>query len=105
MLVYHYHETTYEYITTTEARLDPLETQIQKKPIYVLPAHATFVAPPITQPVDDFVVVFDTQYEEWNLVYKPLPLPIIEPIPEEVVEEINTLIEETVAGETNITTI
>lgn len=46
MNVYKYNEGTKEYIGTEEALLDPLETEQQEKEIYLLPANATFTAPP-----------------------------------------------------------
>ena len=46
MNVYKYDENTKEYIGTEEALLDPLETEQQGENIYLLPANATFTAPP-----------------------------------------------------------
>lgn len=46
MNVYKYDEKTKEYIGTEEALLDPLETEQQEKEVYLLPANATFTAPP-----------------------------------------------------------
>lgn len=46
MNVYKYNEETKEYISTETALLDPLETKKQQKNIYLLPANATFTAPP-----------------------------------------------------------
>lgn len=45
MNVYKYDEKTKEYIGIEEALLDPLETKLQQKNIYLLPANATFTAP------------------------------------------------------------
>lgn len=45
MNVYKYNDNG-EYIGTEEALLDPLETEQQEKEIYLLPANATFTAPP-----------------------------------------------------------
>lgn len=47
MNVYKYDEKTKEYIGTEEALLDPLETEQQEKEVYLLPANATFTAPPV----------------------------------------------------------
>lgn len=47
MNVYLYDEITKEYISTEEALLDPLETEMAGKPVYLLPANATFVEPPV----------------------------------------------------------
>lgn len=46
MNVYKYNEKTKEYIGTEQAQLNPLETKKQQKNIYLLPANATFTAPP-----------------------------------------------------------
>lgn len=46
MNAYKYNEQTKEYIGTEEALLDPLETEQQEKEVYLLPANATFTAPP-----------------------------------------------------------
>lgn len=47
--VYNYDEETKEYLGKAEALLDPLETQLQQKEIYLLPADATFSAPTLQQ--------------------------------------------------------
>lgn len=44
--VYKYDEKTKEYLGKAEALLDPLETKKQGTNIYLLPANATFTAPP-----------------------------------------------------------
>lgn len=53
--VYKYDEKTKEYLGKAEALLDPLETQLQQKEIYLLPADATFIAP---APQEGYVSVF-----------------------------------------------
>lgn len=45
MNVYKYNDNG-EYIGTEEALLDPLETELQGENVYLLPANATFTAPP-----------------------------------------------------------
>lgn len=47
--VYKYDEKTKEYLGKAEALLDPLETQLQQKEIYLLPADATFSAPALQE--------------------------------------------------------
>lgn len=47
--VYMYDEKTKEYLGKTEALLDPLETQLQQKEIYLLPADATFSEPALQE--------------------------------------------------------
>lgn len=49
MQVYKYDEQTKEYLGKAEALLDPLETQLQQKEIYLLPADATFSAPTLQE--------------------------------------------------------
>lgn len=53
--VYKYDTKTKEYLGKAEALLDPLETQLQQKEIYLLPADATFSAPTLQ---DGYVSVF-----------------------------------------------
>lgn len=45
MQVYKYDEKTKEYIGTEQALIDPMETELQGKEIYLLPANATFEKP------------------------------------------------------------
>ena len=47
--VYKYDEKTKEYLGKAEALLEPLETQLQQKEIYLLPANATFSAPTLQE--------------------------------------------------------
>lgn len=47
--VYQYDEKTKEYLGKAEALLDPLESQLQQKEIYLLPANATFSAPSLQE--------------------------------------------------------
>lgn len=46
MLVYNYNPITKEYIGYSSAELDPEETKIQGKDVYLVPANATFKEPP-----------------------------------------------------------
>lgn len=55
MQVYKYDEKTKEYIGTEQALIDPLETELQGKDIYLLPANATFEKPNLQ---DGFASVF-----------------------------------------------
>lgn len=41
MLIYNYHVITKEYIDSSEASLDPEETKVQGKEVYLIPANAT----------------------------------------------------------------
>lgn len=61
MQVYKYDEKTKEYIGAEQALIDPLESELQGKTIYLLPANATFEKPNLQ---DGFASVFDgTQWE------------------------------------------
>lgn len=57
MQVYKYDEKTKEYIGTEQALIDPLESELQGKEIYLLPANATFIPP--TEPPDGYVNVWN----------------------------------------------
>ena len=61
MQVYKYDEQTKEYIGTEQALIDPLESELQGKTIYLLPANATFEKPNLQE---GFASVFNgTQWE------------------------------------------
>ena len=61
MQVYKYDEQTKEYIGTEQALIDPLESELQGKTIYLLPANATFEKPNLQEA---FASVFNgTQWE------------------------------------------
>lgn len=61
--VYKYDEKTKEYLGKAEALLDPLESQLQQKEIYLLPADATFLAPKLQE---GHVSVFDVEEGVWE---------------------------------------
>ena len=61
--VYKYDEKTKEYLGKAEALLDPLETQLQQKEIYLLPADATWDEPTVK---DGCVPVWNG--ETWDAV-------------------------------------
>ncbi|EGJ51834.1 tail fiber assembly protein [Desulfocurvibacter africanus] len=46
MQIYHYHPETHEYLSSTPADLDPLETELAGEPRYLVPAQATEQTPP-----------------------------------------------------------
>ena len=61
MQVYKYDEQTKEYIGTEQALINPLESELQGKEIYLLPANATFEKPNLQ---DGFASVWNgTQWE------------------------------------------
>ena len=47
MKIYNYDEKTKEYLYESEADLDPLESQLQGREIYMIPAYATVIPPVI----------------------------------------------------------
>lgn len=86
MKIYHYDRATGIYIGESQARLDPLETSKQEANVYLLPAHATFTAPPKIS--DGMQAVFVSG--KWNLEDIPKPLePVKQPEPTE--EEIKAV--------------
>ena len=67
MNIYKYDELTKEYTGVETAQLDPLESKVQGKEVYLLPANATFTAPLVTQ--DGYVPVWGGnawEYKEDN---------------------------------------
>lgn len=51
MKIYNYNPITYEYTGSQNADLDPQETKEQSKNVYLLPANATFLQPPASEPM------------------------------------------------------
>lgn len=64
MNVYKYSKETKEYISAEVAQLDPLETEIKGENVYLLPANATFTAPPAKK--EGFAMVWNG--EAWEEV-------------------------------------
>lgn len=60
MQVYKYDEQTKEYIGTEQALIDPVESELQGKTIYLLPANATFEKPNLQ---DGFASVWNGKWE------------------------------------------
>ena len=54
--VYNYDKETKEYLVESDADLDPAESELQGEDVYLLPAHATFIEPPIA--IDGKIAVF-----------------------------------------------
>lgn len=86
MKIYHYDRETGIYIGESEARIDPLETAKQKKDIYLLPAYATFTAPPVIPEGKQAAFISG----KWVLEDIPKP-PEPEKPPEPTEEEIKAL--------------
>lgn len=60
MQVYKYDEKTKEYLGTEQALIDPLESELQGKEIYLLPANATFEKPNLQE---GFASVWNGKWE------------------------------------------
>lgn len=74
MKIYHYDTTTKEYTGSSEARLDPLELEINKIERWLLPANATFDAPP--ECPDGKMIVMEGGWKCVNIPVPPEPEPI-----------------------------
>ena len=64
MQIYKYDEITKEFIGIETAQLDPLESELQRKEVWLLPANTTFIAPLIVK--DGYAQVFKDGV--WNYV-------------------------------------
>lgn len=72
MTAYSYDSETMVYIGPTPCQLDPIRTKLKNRPIYLLPANATFVNPPAyDENVSDIVY----NGEKWEVREKKLELP------------------------------
>ena len=58
MIIYHYDRITKEFLGSSEARLDPKETEIQGKEVYLIPTYTTIIEP-LTLDIDE-VAVFES---------------------------------------------
>jgi len=89
MQIYHYNRDTKEYVCSSEARLDPLEWEINKIERWLLPAHATFDAPP--ECPEGKMLIYGGMIVQggdgWQVVDIPKP-PEPEPVKELTKEEI-----------------
>lgn len=66
MLVYNYDFTTFEYIGSEEASLDPAETKKQGKDVYLIPANATLKKPPKIK--ENQVAIFNEANGSWKIL-------------------------------------
>ena len=74
MKQYNYCRNTKAFTRATEARLDELESRIQKRDVFLHPRHCTFKAPPKVG--SGIVCYFDENLDEWltALDYRGVPL-------------------------------
>lgn len=61
MLIYNYDEITKEYTGYCEASLDPAQSKIEGKEVYLIPAYATTVKPPKAKTNE--VVIYDNGWQ------------------------------------------
>lgn len=97
MLTYHYNEEK-EYTHNEEAFLDPLETEIQEKEIYLLPANATFEQPPEAK--EGFKIKWNGatwEYEEIPKEPEP-PEPTLDELKVETLREVDTWTAQKITG-------
>jgi len=66
MYCYKYNPTTFEYIETRKAHLDPEETKAQGTEVYALPINATFKKPP--QLIKFKTAVYNKEKDIWKTV-------------------------------------
>ena len=62
-IAYRYNPKTFEYDGSEPCQLDPLESEAQGKQIWLLPAHATYKAPPAER--EGYTRVFVPNTAEW----------------------------------------
>jgi hypothetical protein len=61
--VYNYDTETFEFTGEEMADLDPAESELKGRNIFLLPANATFVEPPVE--VDNKIQVFNVRTQKW----------------------------------------
>jgi hypothetical protein len=61
--LYHYHPETLEFVGSSEAKIDPLETKVQGKNIYLKPAYCT-ETPPIKFKENENVIYEDSRWKK-----------------------------------------
>jgi len=64
---YNYDSVTKEFLGEIDLYLDPLETKLKGVPVYLVPAHATTIAPEKSSAKNQ-AVVFDEKEQSWDLV-------------------------------------
>jgi hypothetical protein len=61
--VYNYDSETFEFTGEEMADLDPEETKLKGRNIFLLPAHATYIEPPVQ--VENKIPVFNPRTQKW----------------------------------------
>lgn len=79
MKAYQYDSETKKYIGEIDRQIDPLESQVQGKEIWLMPANSTDIAP--LEPKDGYDIVFNGAGWEYKEIEKP-----VEPKPYEPTE-------------------
>lgn len=68
MIAYRYDKTTRIYLGAYECQVDPLESEIAGHPVWLLPANATFKAPPKEQ--DGFNIIWNNDSWEYKEIHE-----------------------------------
>jgi len=63
MKIYHIHPTTKEFLESSFAQIDPAESLVQDKEVYLMPANTTDVEPPEVS--EGLVSVWDEDKKQW----------------------------------------
>lgn len=66
MIIYNYDGSTGEYLSSSSANLDELESKIQGRAIYTIPSNATEIIPP--KAANGYVCCFNTKTNSWSQV-------------------------------------
>ena len=66
MILYNYDKSTGEYLSSSQAVIDPLETIKQGKTVYMFPAYSTLIVPPVKK--EGYALCFDTNKNAWTYV-------------------------------------
>lgn len=89
MKVYRFDEETKKYINAEEAFIDPLESELQGKDIYLLPANCTSQQPP--EPKDGYKIKWSgTAWEYEEIPKEPEPEP---PTEEEIQQQLTAAVQ------------
>lgn len=66
MIIYNYDRNTKEFINESVASINPLESEKQKKEVYLIPANSTTKNPPKVK--KKYVLIFDEEKNKWNQI-------------------------------------